>query len=144
MTLNTPIRLMTVSLAIFVVGLSSVFSATARTKPEKPEHIAQGARVDIKDYLVPGKTTIFDFTSQFCPPCRAVAPRLEKLHETREDVVVVKIDINRPNVKGIDWNSPVAQQYGLRSVPNFKVFGPDGKLVAEGKEASRLVYGWLE
>ena len=58
--------------------------------------------------------------------------------------MVVKVDINRPKHQGIDWKSPVAQQYGLRSVPHFKVYGPDGKLIAEDKEASRLVRGWLE
>ena len=62
----------------------------------------------------------------------------------REDVAVVKVDINRPEHKGIDWKSPVAQQYALQSVPNFKVYGPDGKLVAEGKDAAKMVYGMLE
>lgn len=138
------LRRLGILLAVLAAGLSSIFAATARTKPAKPEHISHGAKVNIQDYLVPGKTTIFDFTSQFCPPCRAVAPLLERLHETRADVVVVKVDINRPEVKGIDWKSPVAQQYGLRSIPNFKVFGPDGKLLAEGKPASQLVYSWLE
>lgn len=138
------LRCLGILVVVLAAGLSSIFAATARTKPAKPEHISHGAKVNIQDYLVPGKTTIFDFTSQFCPPCRAVAPLLERLHETRADVVVVKVDINRPEVKGIDWKSPVAQQYGLRSIPNFKVFGPDGKLVAEGKPASQLVYSWLE
>ncbi|HTO02600.1 MAG TPA: thioredoxin family protein [Opitutus sp.] len=137
------LRYSILSLAVFAIGFVAVAEA-ARTKPAKPEHIARGAEVKITDYLVPGKTTIFDFTSQYCPPCRAVAPHLDKLHETREDIVVVKVDINRPTFKGIDWQSPVAKQYDLGSVPHFKVYDPDGKLVAEGKPASELVYGWLQ
>ena len=57
---------------------------------------------------------------------------------------MVEVDLNRPGVEGIDWESPVAQQYGMNSIPHFKVFGPDGKLQAEGKEARALVTGWFE
>ena len=137
------LRLCVLSVVLFAVG-TVVSAEAARSKPSKPEHISRGAEVKITDYLVPGKTTIFDFTSQYCPPCRAVAPLLEKLHATRDDIVVVKVDINRPTFKGIDWQSPVAKQYDLGSVPHFKVYDPNGKLVAEGKRASKLVYGWLQ
>jgi thiol-disulfide isomerase/thioredoxin len=136
-------RQLAVLLAVSTLSCLSASADNTRAKPAKPEHIAYGAEVKITDYLVSGKTTIFDFTSQYCPPCRAVAPLLEKLHQTRDDIVVVKVDINRPSVKGIDWDSPVAKQYELGSVPHFKVYGPDGKLMAEGKPASQLVYGWL-
>lgn len=137
-------RLLLVSLVALTLGSAFAFAEEARVKPAKPEHIARGAKVKITDYLVPGKTTIFDFTSEYCPPCRAVAPHLEKLHATRDDIVVVKVDINRPDFKGIDWSSPVAKQYELGSVPHFKVYDAEGKLVAEGKPASQLVYSWLE
>jgi thiol-disulfide isomerase/thioredoxin len=120
------------------------FAGDNQTKGAKPAHISQGKEVTLADYLVPGKTTIFDFYSEYCPPCRAIAPRLEKLHMTRDDIVVVKVDINRPGVKGIDWKSPVARQYKLQSIPHFKVYDPDGKLKAEGDEAYELVTGWLK
>lgn len=105
--------------------------------------IAHGQSVNIQDYAVAGKTTIFDFTSEYCPPCRAIAPYLHKLHAERADIVVVEVDINRPGVRGIDWQSPVARQYGMESIPHFKVFGPNGKLQAEGDEARSLVTGWF-
>ena len=117
-------------LSLAPVALVSVYAAAA-TKPAKPAHIAKGQPVKITDYLVPGKTVVFDFYSEFCGPCVQVAPALEKLHQTKADVVVVKVDINRPGVRGIDWKSPVAQQYRLNSIPHFKVYGPDGKLKAE-------------
>ena len=90
-----------------------------------------------------GKTTIFDFTSEYCPPCRAIAPRLHKLHEERADIVVVEVDINRPGVQGIDWESPVVAQYGLHSIPAFRIYGPNGQLLAEGDEASNQVYNMV-
>lgn len=109
------------------------------TKPPSPLRISQGQEVQIADYVVVGKTTIVDFTSKFCPPCERISPLLDKLHADRADVVVVKVDINRPDVRGIDWQSPVARQYALNSIPHFKVFGPDGKLQAEGEEAFEIV-----
>src|SRR4051794_4025329 len=77
-------------------------AAEIPAKGEKPLRIAQGKTVNLADYVVPGKTTVFDFTSEYCPPCRAIAPQLEKVHQKRADVVVVAVDINRPGVKGID------------------------------------------
>ena len=122
-------------------------STTPTTKPAKPLHVSKGTPVKLTDYMIPGKTTVFDFYSDYCGPCVQVAPSLEKLHKTRDDIVVVKVDINRPGVKGIDWKSPVAQQYGLRSIPHFKVYGPNGKLLAEDSDPSakarRMVMGWI-
>jgi thiol-disulfide isomerase/thioredoxin len=113
-------------------------------KGARPLHISEGQEVSLADYLVPGKTTVFDFYSKYCPPCRAISPRLERLHATHGDICVVKVDINRPGIVGIDWQSPVARQYGLRSIPHFKVFGPDGKLRAEGNPAYEWVAGMLD
>jgi hypothetical protein len=67
-----------------------------------------------------------------------------KLHKTRDDIAVVKVDINRPGVKGIDWHSPVAKQFQLESIPHFKVYGPDGTLKAEGDAADEMVTGWFD
>jgi thiol-disulfide isomerase/thioredoxin len=130
-------------IASFAVATSSAHAET-KTKHAEPERIAFGQEVDISQYLVPGKTVVFDFTSEYCPPCRAIAPYLDKLHADRADVVVVKVDINREGHKGIDWNSPVADQYKLRSIPHFKVYGPDGQLQAEGNPAREMVTAWFE
>ena len=116
--------------------LSSVGSAAPAKSPE-PLVIAHGESVNLADYVVPGKTTVFDFTSKYCGPCQAYNQPLHDLHAQRADVAVVKVDINRPDVKGIDWQSPVARQFDLHSIPHFKVYGPDGKLRAEDK----IVFG---
>ncbi|MDQ5977181.1 MAG: thioredoxin 1 [Verrucomicrobiota bacterium] len=117
-----------------VLVLTASLTAAPAKGPE-PLRVAQGETVQLSDYLVPGKTVIFDFTSKYCPPCRVYDEPLHKLHAGRADIVVVKVDINRPGVSRIDWESPVAKQFGLRSIPQFKVYGPDGKLVAEDKIA---------
>ncbi len=107
--------------------------------------IGHGQEVDIHNYLAKGKTTIFDFFSEFCPPCRRISPLLKKLDEKRTDIVVVKVDINRKDVQGhIDWQSPVARQYKLQSIPHFMIFSPDGKLEAEGEAAYTKVMNLLQ
>lgn len=138
-------------LVLALVALASLSNisgaATPPAKGEKPLRISHGEKVDLKDYLIPGKTTVFDFTSEYCPPCRAIAPMLEKVHKTRADVVVVAVDINRPGIRSIDWSSPVAKQFALESIPHFKVYGPDGKLLAEDKgddtKARDMVSKWF-
>ncbi len=134
-----------------VLGLFASVLCAAATKGPEPLRVAQGEEIRLADYLVPGKTVIFDFTSKYCPPCRAYDEPLHLLHTRRDDLVVVKVDINRPGVQRIDWQSPVAQQFGLRSIPQFKVYGPDGKLLAEDRisqelrdaAARKLVDGWI-
>ncbi len=102
-----------------------------------------GEELDISEYLVEGKINVVDFYSDFCPPCRRVAPVLAELDKKHEGVVVLKVDINRKGVKGIDWKSPLAAQYGLRSIPHFKIFDGNGKKIAEGREANMKIGQYL-
>jgi thiol-disulfide isomerase/thioredoxin len=127
--------------------LAAPLSARADANHEKgaaPLEISFGNKVKLADYLVPGKTTVFDFYSTYCPVCMSIKPGMEKLHATRDDLSIVLVNINRPGFKGIDWSSPVSKQYDLPSTPQLKVYGPDGKLVAEGKPAYTLVTGWFK
>jgi len=118
--------------------------AVLNPKPPQTTEVVQiighGERVDLADYIVQGKTTIVDFYSDFCGPCRQISPLIEKFAYSRNDVAVVKVDINRPGVQGIDWDSPVARQYRLESVPSFKIYGPNGQLQAEGDAAYQWVF----
>jgi len=130
-----------------LVLATSLHAAGTHAKGEKPLSIAQGQAVDLADFIVTGKITVFDFTSEYCPPCRAYADPLYLLHQSRTDLAVVKVDINRPEVHRIDWDSPVARQYGVHAVPHFKIYGPDGKLLAEDTpdqpRARSLVNRWI-
>jgi thiol-disulfide isomerase/thioredoxin len=120
------------------LGLAGVAApAAVHLKQPEPLHVSQGREIALTDFLVPGKTVVFDFTSKYCGPCQAYNEPLKLLHAKRADIVVVKVDINRPDVQGIDWQSPVARQYDLRSIPHFKVYSPEGRLVAQ----DRIVFG---
>ena len=103
-----------------------------------------GQTLDVKSLLAQGKTTVIDFYSPFCPPCVQLAPIMARLAAKRPDLAIKKVNINRPEVKGIDWRSPLAQKYQIRQVPYFMVFSPQGKLVAQGREAAETVGRWLK
>jgi thioredoxin 1 len=103
-----------------------------------------GQTLEVKSLLVKGKTTLIDFYSPFCPPCVRLAPLMAKLAKKRPDLAIKKVNINRPGINGIDWRSPLAQQYQIRRVPFFMIFNPQGQLVAQGREAIETVGDWLQ
>lgn len=104
---------------------------------------APGVELAVDDYLVKGRTTIVDFYSDYCPPCRKMSPLLAKLAKKRPDLAVVKLDINRRGVEGIDWASPLARQYELRSIPYFRIYDGEGNLMREGPEATQEIVAML-
>ncbi|MGQ9920691.1 MAG: TlpA family protein disulfide reductase [Desulfobacca sp.] len=102
-----------------------------------------GQPVDIKKFVKPGQTTIIDMYSQYCPPCEKIAPILAAVAAKRPKTQVVKLDINRPNVKGsIDFDSPLAKQQGLNFVPYILIFDEQGQLQYKGQEAINKILEW--
>ena len=126
-------------LSLALVSSGAWAGAVADANPGNP-----GQTLDVKSLLVKGKTTLIDFYSPFCPPCVRLAPIMAQLAEKRPDLAIKKVNINRPGVNGIDWRSPLAQQYQIRQVPYFMIFNPQGQLVAQGREAVETVGGWLQ
>jgi thiol-disulfide isomerase/thioredoxin len=102
-----------------------------------------GQALELNSLPVKGKTTLVDVYSPFCPPCMAMAPVLDKLGKKRPDLAIRRVNINRPEVKGIDWRSPLAEQLKIRAVPHFMIFDSRGQLQAEGKAAIPQLKNWL-
>jgi thiol-disulfide isomerase/thioredoxin len=99
----------------------------------------EGQPFNITDHLIKGKLNLVEFSSQSCPSCEAFTPKLLALAQKNPDTVVNQVLIDRPGSQGIDWQSPLARQYELRSVPYFKVYDPAGKLMVEGEPARKLI-----
>lgn len=104
----------------------------------------EGGALALQNLPVQGKITVIDCYSPFCPPCMRLAPFMEKLAQKRRDLAIIKLNINRPEAQaGIDWQSPLAQQLGLRAIPYFLIFDREGRLTAQGSEARQQVLEWL-
>ena len=61
-----------------------------------------------------------DFWAEWCSPCRALAPVLEKIAETNAD----RIKVAKLNV---DENPATAQQFGIQGIPTL-LFFKEGQL----------------
>jgi thioredoxin 1 len=66
---------------------------------------------------------LVDFWAPWCGPCRVVAPALEEINSEREDLRVVKLNI--------DDNMQTAAQYQVLAIPTMILF-------RNGQEAARV------
>ena len=66
------------------------------------------------EVLEAGQPVLVDFWAPWCGPCRIIAPHLEELDSEREDLTVVKINV--------DENPETAAKYGIMSIPTLILF----------------------
>ena len=73
-----------------------------------------------KEVLENKKAVLVDFYASWCPPCKMLAPVLEKISTSRADFDIIKVNI--------DENQDLAMEYKIEVVPTMVVF-KDGKPV---------------
>ena len=66
------------------------------------------------EVLKSDKPVLVDFYAAWCGPCRMVAPILEEIAVEREDISVVKINV--------DEEPELASEYQVMSIPTLMVF----------------------
>jgi thioredoxin 1 len=84
------------------------------------------------EVLEAGQPVLVDFWAPWCGPCRIVAPHLEELNNEREDLTVVKLNV--------DENPQTAAKYGIMSIPTLILFknGEVAKQVVGALPKARL------
>ena len=75
-----------------------------------------------QEVLKSDKPVIVDFWAEWCGPCHAVSPILDKIAEERAgELTVVKVNI--------DEEQALAERYGIASIPTIVLF-KDGEPAA--------------
>ncbi len=79
------------------------------------------------------EAVLVDFWAPWCGPCRVIAPSLEEINEERDDLRVVKLNV--------DDNQATAAKYNVMSIPTLIVFknGEVAKQIVGALPKNRLV-----
>ena len=70
------------------------------------------------------KPVLVDFNADWCGPCKMLAPVLEEIAGSRDDVKIVSINVDDEDI--------LAENYGVSSIPCLVV-------VRDGKEVRRSI-----
>jgi thiol-disulfide isomerase/thioredoxin len=103
------------------------------------QELSHGQAINIDSLACPGKITIVDFSSDYCAPCVQLAMYLIRTSKNYpQRYAIRRVNVNRPGVVGIDWQSPVSKQFHLESLPRLVIY--DNKVkVAEGDAARQWI-----
>lgn len=87
--------------------------------------------------LVNDELVLVDFFATWCGPCKMLGPVLEELSNDRDNVKVVKVDI--------DEARDLAREYGVMSVPTLFLFR-NGSVVAQktGYMPKEMISSWID
>jgi thiol-disulfide isomerase/thioredoxin len=97
-------------------------AAVVPGRGQQVEVISHGAQVDISKHLALGNVTVVDFYADWCGPCKQLSPSLEQMARTDPEIALRKIDI-------VNWDTAVAKQHNIRSIPQVNVYNRGGRLV---------------
>lgn len=98
--------------------------------------IIHGNETNFND-MIQDELVLVDFFATWCGPCRMLGPVLEELANDRNNIKIVKIDI--------DESASLAKSYGIMSVPTLLLF-KNGKLVNQrsGFMQKEELTNWIE
>lgn len=114
-----------------------------------------GEPISIEAYR--GKVVLVDFWAVWCGPCVAEMPNVKKVYEKYKDkgfdIIGISLDSDETSLRnylkdndipwrqvfsGKGWQSPVAQQYGIYSIPNMWLIDKEGKLISNKARGEKL------
>lgn len=116
-------------LIVLSLGISMIYglgiSSGEKGKNKLPED-------RIKELIANKKPFLIDFYADWCPPCKAMKPILEKLEEKyKGQVEIVRVDVDAPE------NRSLVLKYKIVSIPTFIFINSKGKV-------SKKIIGYKE
>lgn len=117
----------------------------------------EGKTLSLND--IKGKITIIDFWASWCGPCRRENPYLSKaykqFHDKGLEIISISLDQNGQEHKwlkaikddNMTWhhvsnlksrNDPIANLYGVRSIPATFILDEKGKVIAKNLRGTKL------
>jgi thioredoxin 1 len=66
------------------------------------------------DVLMSDKVVVVDFWAEWCGPCKLVAPILEEIASSNENIVIAKLNV--------DENPQTSASYGITSIPTMNIY----------------------
>lgn len=104
-----------------------------------------------------GKTVLIDFWATWCGPCMRELPNVQKVYQKYHDkgfeIIGISLDSNKDTLAGFlkqekipwqqycdtkGWQSPLAEKYGIVSIPSTFLLDKDGKIFAKNVRGDDL------
>ena len=132
-----------------------VLALLGKTVPDFSATDLDGNPISLQEYR--GKVVLLDFWAVWCGPCLREMPNVKQVYDTYKDqgfdIIGVSLDTDETRLRdylkeneipwrqicsGQGWQSPLAQQYGINSIPAPWLIDRDGKLITHRARGSKL------